>query len=108
MNLNILGRVVEYLIEDLDGMTDLSVTGKYFCFGNLSDDEGVVECRRAKIKRAGCADRIGRIRLDNVVDAKIVETLKMKRLVGLQSRKLLQRGDRFLVVALSHRRFDQR
>ncbi len=72
MDLNVLGCVIENLSEDFDGVTDLPVPGEDFGFGNLPDDEGVVECGRAEVQRSGGADGVGRIGFDNVAHTQVV------------------------------------
>src|SRR6266478_5438701 len=107
MNLNVLGCVNKNLTKDLNCVTYLPVASQDLGFRDLSDNKRVVKSRRLKVEWAGRSNYVRRIRFHYILHAQVIKPLKMKRLVGLQSSQLFERRNRLLIVALSHRRFDE-
>ena len=86
-------------------MVYLAVASQYLGFGDLPDHKRIVKSGRLKIKRAGRANHIRRVGFNDILYAQVVEPLKMKRLIRLESGKFFERGDRLLVIAFSHGSF---
>src|SRR5215475_11991869 len=55
MNLNVFRRVNKNGSQDFDCVRHLPMTRKDLCFGNLSDDEGIVKGGGLKVQRSGRA-----------------------------------------------------
>ena len=107
MNLNILGRVNKNLSKDLNCVPHLPVAGQDLGFRDLSNHKSVVKSGGLKVEWAGRSNYVRRILFHYILHAQVIQPLKMKRLIGLQSSQLFERRDSLLIVALSHSRFDE-
>src|SRR5215471_8320627 len=79
-------------------MVDLPMPGEDLGFGDLANDESIIECGGTVVERPGGPDDVGRGGIGDVPDSKVIESLPVARLVRFEPGQFAERGHCLFVI----------